>query len=192
MRLFVALALPAPVLQALGDLLRELRASAPELKWVRPGNLHVTLKFIGETPRENLGAISAALAGLGPGRGISAALRGLGFFPDGNRPQVLWTGIAPPEDLAALAARIEGALEPAGVPRETRAFRPHLTLARFSGTRLNQALAGAVARNQTRELGAFRSAEFQLMESKLKPQGAEYTTVETFHITGAEAGGSDA
>ena len=85
-------------------------------------------------------------------------------------------------NLKRLAGDIEGAMEKLGVPREKREFSPHLTLARFERPRLPEALRKLIADNQQREFGPLRTNEFHLIQSKLKPVGAEYTTVATFQF----------
>jgi 2'-5' RNA ligase len=147
---------------------------------VRAENLHVTLKFISEAPREKLGGICAALSGVHSPRAIELDFRGLNFFPNGNHPRVLWAGIAGSGNLQELASDIDRALDKYGIPLEKRAFSPHLTLARFEAPGLPEKLRAAIQENAKREFGSVAAEEFHLIESKLKPSGAEYTTVESF------------
>ena len=81
-----------------------------------------------------------------------------------------------------LAGDIEEAVEKLGIPREKREFSPHLTLARFESPRLQEPLRKVIAENQEREFGSLSANEFHLIQSKLKPAGAEYTTVATFRF----------
>lgn len=182
MRLFVALEIPPAVRENLAGFIRELRAIAPQQKWVRPENLHVTLKFIGEAPPEKLDGIRVALAGVRSDQEAALEFRGLGFFPNEKHPRVFWVGIAASANLQGLAADIDQALEKLGVPREQRPFSPHLTLARFEAPKLPEKLRLAIQENATRDFGSLRTGEFHLIESKLKPSGAEYTTLETFRF----------
>jgi 2'-5' RNA ligase len=190
-RLFVALDISAAVREELGTLLAQFRSISTETKdkasrWVRAENLHVTLKFIGETAPEKLGDICEALAAARLLEPLALEFRGLGFFPDGKRPRVLWVGIEASSALPALASRIEGALEKIGISREQRGFTPHLTLARFERAGLHEKLRAAIAKNAEREFGNYSTDEFHLIESKLKASGAEYTTVQSFRSTAAE------
>jgi len=168
-------------------MIRELRPLAALFKWVRAENLHVTLKFIGETPAENLGAIGQALSALRSNRQVELHFRGFGFFPNEKRPSVFWTGIEASENLGTLAGDIDRALEAVGIPREARAYTPHLTLARISTFGLTEELRAAIQENRTRDFGALNTHEFHLIESKLKPSGAEYTTLQSFPFAAAEA-----
>jgi RNA 2',3'-cyclic 3'-phosphodiesterase len=187
MRLFVALEIPSPVRENLAELLKTLRAVSPQTRWVRPENLHVTLKFIGEMPETKLAGIRGALAGVRSGQPVAIDFRGLGFFPDEIHPRVFWAGIETSANLKILAADIESAMEKLGIPREQRPFSPHLTLARFEPRRLPEKLRTAVQENAARDFGSLRTSQFHLIESNLKPSGAEYTTVESFRFAAAEA-----
>jgi 2'-5' RNA ligase len=179
-RLFVALEIPAEVRDGLAALIREFRALAPRLKWVRAENLHLTLKFIGETERARLDAIRAALAKVRSSQAVELAVQGLGFFPDEQRSRVLWAGVRAPDHLAQLAAGVEAALGPVGFTREQRPFAPHLTLARLEDAQLPKPFREAIRREAARAFGAWQAAQFRLIESRLKPAGAEYTTVQSF------------
>jgi 2'-5' RNA ligase len=185
-RLFVALKIPPAVRENLGEFLAVLRALSPQPRWVRAENLHVTLKFIGEVRAEKLGDIRAALSAVDSGPLITLDFRGLGFFPDEKRARVFWAGIEASANLARLAIAVDRALEKIGVPPEKRPFSPHLTLARFEPPGLPENLRAAVEENAKREFGFVAAREFHLIESKLKPGGAEYTTAETFRFHGAE------
>lgn len=187
MRLFVALEIPSTVRENLADLLKSLRAVSPQTRWVRPENLHVTLKFIGEVAVARLAAIRAGLAQVRSDRPVTLNFRGLGFFPSEKHPRVFWAGIEASPNLQTLAAGIEKAMETLGVPREQRPFSPHLTLARFEPPRLPEQLRAVIQENVERDFGSLRANQFHLIESKLKPSGAEYTTVESFSFAAAEA-----
>jgi 2'-5' RNA ligase len=184
-RLFVALEIPSAVRDNFAALIKELRAadaapSKTKTRWVRPENLHVTLKFIGHVEAGKLDTIRAALAEVHSSGPVEVRFRGLGFFPNEKRPRVLWAGIEVTPNLAALANEIEARLENLGIPRETREFAPHLTLARFDPPGISDRLRAAVQQNAAREFGSVRTGEFHLFESKTRPTGAEYTRLSSF------------
>jgi 2'-5' RNA ligase len=186
-RVFVALQIPPTVRKNLAEFLATLRAISSQPRWVRTENLHVTLKFIREVQAEKLSDIRAALSAVHSDQAVSLHFRGAGFFPNEKRPRVFWAGIEASANLARLAGDIDRALEKLGVPPEKRPFSPHLTLARFEPPGLAEKLRAAIQENAKREFGSVAAREFQLIESKLKPRGAEYTTLETFPfvVTGA-------
>jgi len=186
-RLFVALEIPTAVRESLAALLDSLRALSAQPRWVRPENLHVTLKFIGEWQPDRLGALRNALATVQMDQPVTLDFRGLGFFPNEKRPRVFWAGIEDSANLITLASELDRATEKLGIPREQRAFSPHLTLARFEPPGLPEKLRGAIQENVAREFGSLRTNRLNLIESKLKPSGAEYTTLQTFPFAAVEA-----
>jgi 2'-5' RNA ligase len=186
-RLFVALETPSDVRDNLSAFLSEMRALTEKLgekrvRWVRPENLHVTLKFIGEVADANLADIRTALSAVPSVAPINVRFRELGFFPNENRPTVLWAGLDASPHLSSFAGDIDGALTAMGIAKEKRAFVPHLTLARFAAPLLHEKLRVAIQKNRDRAFGSFQASEFQLIESKLKPSGAEYTSLASFPL----------
>lgn len=149
---------------------------------MRAENLHVTLKFLGAVADEKLEEVRAALANIRSDQAVTLEFRGLGFFPNEKRPRVFWAGMEASPNLKTLASDIEVAVEKLGIPREKREFSPHLTLARFEGPTLPASLRKAIAENAQREFGSLRTNEFRLIHSKLKPSGAEYTTLASFRF----------
>jgi 2'-5' RNA ligase len=191
-RLFVALEIPAAVRDNLAALINDLRAadassSKNKARWVRPENLHVTLKFIGNVDAGKLDAIRGALAEVCSGSAVELRFRGLGFFPNEKRPRVLWAGIEASSNLAPLVASIDARVEKLGIPRETREYSPHLSLTRFDPPGVSEGLHAAVQESAGREFDAIRAGEFHLFESKTRPTGAEYTRLASFPFAEAEA-----
>ena len=186
MRLFVALEIPPGVRKSLAEFLAVLRALSSQPRWVRTDNLHITLKFIGEVQPEKLGDIRVALSAVHSDRSVTLDFRGVGFFPNERRPRVFWAGVEASANLERLARDIDRSLEKLGVPPEKRPFSPHLTLARFEPPGLPEKLRAVIQENARREFGSVAAREFHLIESKLKPGGAEYTTLETFPFVVAE------
>jgi 2'-5' RNA ligase len=185
-RLFVALEIPSTVRENLGALLQKLREISAQPRWVRPENLHVTMKFLGAVSPEKIDAIRQGLSSLHSDSPVKLEFRGLGFFPNEKRPRVFWAGMNASPNLKILAADIESAVEKFGIPLGERPFSPHLTLARLQPPWLPEKLRAAIQQDQTREFGTLETRQFQLIESKLKPSGAEYTTLESFTFAGAE------
>ena len=179
MRLFLAIAIPDEIRSAFAALLKEFRALAPQLKWVRAENLHVTLKFLGETPPEKLAALQSAMRAIRSPESVGLEFRGLDFFPNEKRPRVFWAGMEASPNLKSLAADIDHATHRLGFPLEDRPFTPHLTLARLPSPAIAPKLLDAIRARNAQSFGSLTATEFHLIESKLKPAGAEYTTVQT-------------
>jgi 2'-5' RNA ligase len=181
-RLFIAIEIPENIRNGFASLLKEFRAIAPQVKWVRAENLHVTLKFLGETESAKLGALQNVLGGVRSPEPVNLEFRGLGFFPNEKRPRVFWAGMEASVNLKTLAAGIDQAAHRLGFPLEERPFTPHLTLARFSLPGTPPKLLQAMNEKCGQSFGSLRTQEFHLIESKLKPTGAEYTTLQTFRF----------
>jgi len=183
MRLFVAVHLSEEVRAALAAVQERLRSVRGEVSWVRPGNLHLTLKFLGEVEAERLPSLQDALAEAARATApFRAAVTGVGSF-GGRIPRVIWAGVGEGGvALTALAGRVEAALAGIGFPRESRPFAPHLTLGRVRSPRNAAELVQAVRREATGAFGAVAVEAFHLMESQLHPQGSIYTVRQTFSL----------
>jgi RNA 2',3'-cyclic 3'-phosphodiesterase len=184
-RLFVALELPSAVRDNFAALMNELRtlgqgASPRAPRWVPVENLHVTLKFIGTIAPKQLDEIRTALSAVRSELPVELSIRGLGFFPNANRPRVVWAGVTGSHNLGSIAGDIDRGLAKLGVPSEQREFIPHLTLARCERVTISPELRSAIEKNAARDFGELRTNEFRLIESKLKPSRAEYTTLQSF------------
>lgn len=180
MRLFVAIEIPREIRDALAVFLKEMRGIAPQAKWVRAENLHVTLKFLGETEAPKAKTIESTLGSIHSAQPVTLEFRGLGFFPNDKRPRVFWAGMEASANLKALTEDIDHSLHRLGFPLEDRPFTPHLTLARFNPPGLPSKLGSAVSDHSSRSFGSLTTREFHLIESKLKSTGAEYTTLKSF------------
>jgi 2'-5' RNA ligase len=179
-RLFVALRIPEDMRKVIAELIRELKPADESWKWTRPENLHITLKFLGETPVDQLNSVEEALRKVHGDLPMELTFRGLGLFPDERRPRVLWAGIEAPPNLPAMAASVGESLAGIGVPPEQKLFSPHLTLARSKTGSITPKLREAIAEYSTREFGRVKASTFHLIESRLKTAGAEYTTLRSF------------
>jgi 2'-5' RNA ligase len=164
--------------------LPELQAvlkSLAGLRWpivaVSPDNLHVTLKFLGETPvarRDDVSrCLAQAVAGQPP---LNVRVQGLGAFPTPDRPSVIWTGLLDAEPLVALAERLETLLEPLGFARDSRPFHAHVTLARVKG-RPPRELFELLRRHAATGFGSIEIRSVEFMQSDRQREGARYSTL---------------
>jgi len=155
--------------------------------WTDPANIHLTLKFIGEIEDRKLPAVfevmRQAVKGVAP---IEIAVRGLGWFPPGRRPRVVWAGVESDTDvLVQVSRRLDEGLAELGVPREGRAFKPHLTMGRARGTIDAEAIEAAFGRVSRSEFGREVVDELVLFMSELQPSGAVYTRMGAVPLEGA-------
>jgi 2'-5' RNA ligase len=176
-RAFVALTLPAEVVDLAAGLQSALRAKGLRLRWVKPQNIHLTLKFLGDIP-----AADAAEAGLAMQRAsqgvapLALSVQGMGAFPGIKRPRVLWIGLGGEvEALQQLYSRIEDELAGLGYAREKRGFKAHLTLARFKEGAASHELLQAFEELGNYTPKPFAANHLVLFKSDLRPQGALYT-----------------
>jgi 2'-5' RNA ligase len=181
-RLFIAIEMSDEIRRKLESFLDELRGIAPQVKWVRAANLHVTLKFLGHTDAARISQMVNALQSIRSSRPVSLEFRGLGFFPNEKRPRVFWAGMTSSTNLSGLATDIDHAMHQCGFPLEARPFTPHLTLARFDPPGLPSNLGGILKQHASDNFGSLSTPEFHLIESTLKSTGAEYTTIQSFRF----------
>ena len=174
-RLFVAIRPPEPV----RDLLIDAMDDSPEFRWQDDGQLHLTLRFIGEVERPVAEDLADALGRI-RARRFDIRIKGVGRF-DQRNSGALWAGAEPKEPLAALAAKIERACVSVGLEPERRAFHPHITLARWKGHRGREA-EDFVARNRVLASEPFEVADFILFESRLSRHGAHYEKVANYPL----------
>jgi len=179
-RLFVAVPVPADVGLEVGRVISDARAALGEdgrrIRWVQIEGLHVTLRFLGPTMADRVPDVAAALdhAAAGEAR-FAVRLSGAGAFPTADRPRALWLGIREgAEALGRLAAAIEADLRVAGWAVETRAFRPHLTIARTDGVRAGPVAASALERAAADLDAGFTAGAVVLYRSHLGSGPARY------------------
>lgn len=184
MRLFVALEVPEAVRRELGRRVAALRDRLPRARWVDPEMVHLTLLFLGQTPDDQVPALSAKLReAFAKHPPMTLRLSGGGTFPPKRPARVAWVGLDAPEELAAVQAdAVAAAVEAVGFEPEDRPFKSHVTLARCEPNWPRDA-AEKFAAAFPGEVGPpFRVDRGVLMESKLSPRGARYRVVEAFPL----------
>ena len=174
-RLFVAIRPPASIRR----LLLATMGGISGARWQTDEQLHLTLRFIGEVDRHRAGDILAALGAIHHPR-FEIAVHGLGTFDRRGELETVWAGVTPHEPIKALHNKTDSALARVGIAPEQRAYLPHITLARLKRS------SGTV-RNLIEQSGGLASPPFQvesfaLFESRLTPEGAVYTEIETYSL----------
>jgi len=181
-RAFIALDIPTATKSTLGEVIRSLTPQVPGgVRWVDPGAVHLTLKFLGNVEPAQVDGIVEALrrpAAVSPFR---IWLSGLGVFPNERRPRVLWVGLD--GDLASLRElqeEISGEMSGLGFPREARPFSPHLTLGRVQdrvSDGVRRRIGAAVSSTSLGPAESWLVDSVHLVRSHLAPGGATYTTL---------------
>jgi 2'-5' RNA ligase len=182
-RCFVAVLLPERVRAGLAAVCDELRGQTRGLSWVRADNLHLTLRFLGEVEPAMLepvqDAVTDAAGGVAP---FTVSLGGLGGFPPGRAPRVLWASVSTGgEAMVALHGALEAALASRGIPRESRPFHPHVTLARVREPRGAGGLASVLGPGPP--FGEAPVTALHLMRSELDPRGARHSVLTEARFT---------
>lgn len=180
MRLFVALDLEPALAAGLVAALAPYRARAPRSRWVPAENFHLTLKFIGSWDPRREDSLVASLAAI-EAEPFPLELAGLGVFPNPRQPRQLWSGVAEPEPVEALAATVEKACAACGIAPEARPFTPHLTLARAAAPAALHPLAALLSRDTPR-WGREVVRAFHLYESQTLPRGPVYSRRASFPL----------
>jgi 2'-5' RNA ligase len=175
-RLFCAIEIPSEVRQRVSAHAKQLRELVPNVRasWTREDNLHLTIKFIGEVDAYRALSLSEATERAVFGiTSFSIVVENTGVFSK----RVLWIGVSDPSGrLAVLQQRLEEECFSAGFPKDTRAFSPHLTLARFRQPFGTQALANAHKQMQLQPLPV-QVNELLVIRSQLNSEGSKYTVV---------------
>lgn len=192
MRLFIALDISDGIRDCIARYVEGVSGFAPDARWARAESLHVTLKFIGEQPEPVVERIKQALSTIESGA-PEIHFRGYGFFPTAKSARVFWIGMEATPQLADLAALIDDKMPALGIPKEDRAFSPHLTLARSAGgsgsprrnkkdvpNRTFQHLQEKLSALSAPEFGTMTPRSFFLYQSQLSPKGSKYTKLAEF------------
>ncbi len=183
-RAFFALEIPVEVKEGLAREVEALRPRLEPARWVRTEGLHLTLKFLGESPPADLQALVAALRpGLESCAPVEVRLFGSGFFPGPQRPRVAWVGGEAP-GAGRVAAEIEEAAAQGGWGRERRPFALHLTLARLRRPWQPETVERWLEWGKGYRAKPFTCGEVVLFESRLERGGAVYTPLERLPLKG--------
>jgi 2'-5' RNA ligase len=185
-RTFCAIELSDEVRVQLQEHMRRLREAVPDASasWSRPENVHLTLKFFGNIPTQDVTRISAAAARVAEQfSSFQIRIGGTGVFPRRSRPQVLWVGVEDSSNsLSDLQQSLEEEFAREGFAKEDRGFRPHLTIARLR--RPEDARQLAEAHIQTKfSFIEVPVNEFVLFRSELSPKGSRYTTISKHELS---------
>lgn len=163
---------------------RELSALPADVKWVGRDSFHITLQFLGEVSPRILPQLSGAIRdSAAVARPFSLTVSGIGTFPAGRRPKVIWAGGQAPQVLLTQQRLAENLARLGFVP--DRSFSPHVTLGRVRSPRNLAPLLEALPRYAGRAFGQQHVEAIALMESRLTPAGAIYTRVQAFPLGGA-------
>lgn len=182
MRTFIAIELPPNIRDYLGNIENQLKTTGADVKWVSPGNIHLTLKFLGEIDDKKLIKVTEILETVASGENLFfIRLAGVGAFPNTNSPRVIWLGVDKgDEETKRIADALEEEIAKIGIPKENRPFSSHITIGRvrsgLNRIKLAQALNGLKDKSGEENL-EFSVTKITLFESTLTPKGPIYAVL---------------
>ena len=157
---------------------KEIEKTGADVKLVEPENIHITLKFLGDTQENIIDDIERIMKeSVQDIKPFSITLRGTGVFPNNNYVKIVWIGITDNGSIATIAQRIEEKLTPLGFKREHRGFSPHLTIGRVKTARNKDPLLKTVGNHTSEEFAVQEVHSITLKKSELTPKGPIYTTL---------------
>jgi 2'-5' RNA ligase len=184
MRTFIAVGISTEARGKITEIQGELKKGNPDVKWVEPENLHLTLKFLGEVSKDKLpGVIEKTRLVVSGISNFRVHLSGLGSFPNLKFPRVVWVGVSEGVgELKKLSQSIEENLSHLGFPKEKREFSAHLTIGRVRSPKGKEKLVKRIEELETSDAGEFSVDKVLLMESQLSSRGATYRIIEEISL----------
>ena len=182
-RCFVAIEIPQPIQVLMKNVQTRLQSEIRRASWTKPGNFHLTLKFLGDVHSETIDEVSKIIQNVADGQTpVPIEFGGVGAFPNLYRPRVLWVGVkqgAPIVSQLAKAVNLE--LKQLGFPTDNR-FHPHLTLARLRTPMNLEPLKNMLRQYDTIDRAVVNVDGITLIRSQLHPSGAVYTPLNVCHF----------
>lgn len=176
-RVFIAIELSGALKESIEFYQTELKKHASGVRWVKPENIHLTLKFLGEIEPEKVEEIQRVLKTVPRDNpAFSLNIKDFGVFPNMSKPRVFWLGVELNAAVINLHNTIETTLAGIGIMKDLRKFSPHLTLGRLKQPHNMAALLSYIKEYPFTSV-RLNVSEFVLMQSKLKPEGAVYTPI---------------
>lgn len=181
-RTFICFEIDPEVRTVLGQIIADCKKFGEQIRWPKPENIHLTLKFLGDASSEQIEEIARILEDISAGiPSLQITLDLLGIFPNIRTPRILWAGSSKiPEALVRLVASLEERLAPLGFEKQKRAYRPHLTLGRVRGRESKRTVEFFKKLNF--EPRTFICDEIVMMKSDLQLTGAIYTVLNKFKL----------
>ena len=186
MRIFIGIKLDERVHDEIEKFLEPFKKISSPIRWVKPENVHFTLKFIGEVSEEKYAQIEKRLSeaefNTGP---FDLRLTGCGKFGRGNTLNIFWIGIAPSDPLAQVFNKIENTLAKIGIEKENRQFKPHITVGRNKKNFNFKSFSELIEENSDQLISEFNVGHFQVFKSQLRPEGPIYTILKEIPLAQA-------
>ncbi|MBI5639004.1 MAG: RNA 2',3'-cyclic phosphodiesterase [Nitrospirae bacterium] len=178
LRCFIAVEIDAAIRQMIGEVVGSLRKTGADVKWVAEKNIHITLKFLGNTEESLVGTVRESLKKKVSNHSpLSITISGVGAFPDIRRPRVIWVGIGDSPALKDLQRDVEKEMVGLGFTAEERPFSPHLTIGRIRSPKGMPAMQKELEKIMDTRFPDLEVKGITLMKSELKSGGPEYSVL---------------
>ncbi len=183
LRCFIAIDIPKEIKENISEVINLLSKYGADIKWVKPENLHITLKFLGKTQDLLISKIKEELSHvISLYNPFHIKIYGTGMFPAVKRPRIIWIGVENSNVLISLKEDIEESMSMLGYQKEEKEFNPHLTIGRIRSHKGIQNIIAALNNFKDKFFGNIMIERIKLMKSDLKPEGAEYTCLSDFML----------
>ena len=194
LRTFIAVEITPAIRSRAGELIAALAGTSADVKWVEPNNLHLTLKFLGDVPQQEIARVCQAMArGAAEVEPFELDVRGAGAFPNAARPHTVWLGAGGgSEPMVVLHDHVEAALAKLGYREEHRRFQTHLTIGRVRGLGPGIAELGSLLQQHADfAAGRMTVGKITLFASTLTPNGPIYEVLGTAPCVSVKSVGRD-
>jgi 2'-5' RNA ligase len=186
LRCFVAIEISDAIKKEIGEIVDNLEKYDADVKWVASENVHLTLKFLGNTSDSLIPKIQEALLhAVSSFTPFYIKIYGTGVFPNRKYPRVIWVGVESSLLLRRLAGGVEDSMLSLGFKKESKEFNPHLTLGRVRSRSGVEHIINEIGNIREKDFGNIYVDNIKLMKSDLKPKGAEYIRLHTIPLGGA-------
>jgi len=185
LRTFIAVDFPIEIKEKIIEITAYFQSKLPpaQIKWVEPDHMHLTLKFMGETPHDKLVQIKQSIHQvISVFPSFEIEIKALGMYPNNQRPRVIWLGINAENHLILLHNQLDQALKGEGIKSDRRPFSPHLTIGRVRRNADQESIiqiGKILSQFKIASLGSIKIDEILYYQSVLTPQGPIYTILQS-------------
>lgn len=179
LRTFIAIELSSEIQEKVGEFANSLRNPQDKITWVSTKNVHITLKFLGDVPANDIVSIQNIISEVAKGhKSLNASIKGTGVFPSERNPRVLWVGVDNgKEEIKNVFTDLENKLASIGISKEERGFTAHLTIGRIKYVKDINEFAQNISKHKEDLFGNFLVDGISLVKSTLTPKGSVYETL---------------
>ncbi|MBN2603679.1 MAG: RNA 2',3'-cyclic phosphodiesterase [Candidatus Thermoplasmatota archaeon] len=162
---------------------QDIKKTGANVKLVEPENVHITLKFIGDTPEEQIDEIceiiSSTVAEIKP---FEIRLKGAGVFPNESYLKVIWVGMSPVDTISTISKILDEKLASLGFEKEKKNFSPHLTIGRVRSAQNKDELIKVIEKYKEITFKTFQVSSIKLKKSQLTPKGPIYSNLKEISL----------